>query len=342
QTVLVVYLGVAAASIAVLHWLEAHQDWKSNAIVKLRAYLPALIQFAFGTLWSAFLVFYWRSGVVAASWPFLLVLAAIFVGNEVFKRYHTRLVFTTTLFFFALISYAAFMVPVFVHKIGQLVFLLSGAASVIFFAAFLWLLNILSQGKLGEMKRQIAIGGVTVYAAVTGLYFLNVLPPLPLAMQESGVYHSLCRVPPSANARVRCVGRPIPGGLARGDGLYYRAMGEPTNWTSWFGFPTLVHVEPGAQVIVFGAVFAPIDLNTVAYHVWQRYDDASGTWRTVQQVPNSLKGGRGKGYRGFSLKTNPAPGLWRVDFETVDGRLIGRTVFTIVRGQPSALVPVTL
>src|SRR5512133_2049350 len=80
QTLLIVYLGVAAFSIMLLHWLEAHQEWQSTIVAKLRSYLPALTQFALGTLWSAFLVFYARSGVLAATWPFLIVLAAIFVG----------------------------------------------------------------------------------------------------------------------------------------------------------------------------------------------------------------------------------------------------------------------
>jgi len=341
QTLLIVYLGIAAGAIVVLHWLEARQDWQSWAVVKLRAYLPALTQFMFGSLWSAFLVFYGRSGVVAGSWPFLVVLAAIFIGNEAFKKYRVRLVFTTTLFFFALISYAAFMVPVFTHTIGVPTFLLSGAASVVVFAGFLWLLNKIGRGRLEEMKLKLAAGGVAVYAVVTGLYFLNVLPPLPLALQNSGVYQALCRVPPAAAEQIRCVGAPMPK-PPRQDGLYYRAMGEPWQWTTVFGVPPVVHVAPGGQVIVFGAIFAPINLNTAAFHVWQRYDDVGGDWKTVQRVTNLLHGGRGKGYRGYSFKTNPRPGLWRVDFRSVDGRLIGRTVFVIQSGEPATLVPVTL
>src|SRR5512142_1219340 len=144
QTLLIVYLGVAALSIILLHWLEAHQEWESRFVKFFRSYLPALTQFVLGSLWSAFLVFYARSGVLAATWPFLLVLAAIFIGNEVFRRYHARLIFTTTLFFFALISYAAFMVPVFTHTIGQTTFLMSGIAAVLVFIGFVALLGKMS------------------------------------------------------------------------------------------------------------------------------------------------------------------------------------------------------
>ncbi len=343
QTLLIVYLGVAAFSITLLHWLEAHQEWQSVFVAKLRSYLPALTQFALGTLWSAFLVFYARSGVLAATWPFLIVLAAIFIGNEVFKRYHARLIFTTTLLFFALISYAAFMVPVFTHTIGQVTFLLSGAAAVIVFAGFLWLLNKLSVARLGEVKWQIAFGACAVYASITGLYFLNVLPPLPLAMQASGVYQSICRVPPNKKATVRCVGRPSDQTLPRTGRLYYLAAQEQQPLTTWVGVPPIIHVEQGKPVIVFGAVFAPINLNTTTYQIWQHYDSARKEWQTVQRYEGSLRGGRDKGYRSYSFKTDPEPGLWRVDFVTVDGRLIGRKVFTIEIGStPKPAVTVTL
>ncbi len=343
QTLLIVYLGVAALSIVLLHWLEANQEWQSGFVKFCRSYLPALTQFVLGSLWSAFLVFYARSGVLAATWPFLLVLAAIFIGNEIFKRYHARLIFTTTLFFFALISYAAFMVPVFTHTIGQATFLMSGVAAVLVFLGFVWLLGKLSVAQLGEVKWQIAFGACAVYAAINGLYFLNVLPPLPLALQDSGVYQSLCRIPASRTVPIRCVGHPVAGDLVRTGRLYYRAMEEPQSWMTWFGVPPTIHIEKGEKVVVFGAVFAPIDLNTMTYHVWQRYDDVRGEWRTVQRVDNALRGGRGKGYRGYSYKTDPEPGLWRVDFETVDGRLIGRTVFTVQNGPLSKpAVAVTL
>jgi Protein of unknown function (DUF2914) len=341
QTLLIVYLGVAAFSIMLLHWLEAHQEWQSAFVVKLRSYLPALTQFALGTLWSAFLVFYARSGVLAATWPFLIVLAAIFIGNEVFKRYHARLIFTTTLFFFALISYAAFMVPVFTHTIGQLTFLLSGAAAVAVFAVFLWLLNKLSVARLGEVKKQIALGACAVYASITGLYFLNVLPPLPLAMQTSGVFQSICRVPASHRDSVRCIGQSSDQALPRTGRLHYLASQEQQSWATWFGVPPLIHVERSKPVIVFGAVFAPISLNTTTSQIWQHYDSTRGEWLTVQRIDNTVRGGRDKGYRSYSFKTDPEPGLWRVDFETIDGRLIGRTVFTVQNGpliKPAATV----
>jgi hypothetical protein len=341
QTLLIVYLGVAAASIALLHWLEAHQEWQSKFVSKLRSYLPALTQIVLGSLWSAFLVFYARSGVLAGSWPFLIVLAAIFIGNEVFKQYHARLIFTTTLFFFALYSYSAFMLPVFTKSIGELMFIVSGIVSVAVFAGFLWLLNKLSVTRLGEVKWQIAGGAAGVYVLVTGLYFLDVLPPLPLAMQQSGVYHSICRVPPKG--KIRCIGTTPDKTLIRGKRTYYLAMEEPRSILPTFIQHRTVHVEPGKPLVVFGAVFAPVDLNTTTYYVWQRYDQELGAWQTVQRLTNTMRGGRDKGYRGYTYKSAIDAGLWRVDVRSVDGRLIGRTEFEVVSQPPSQeLEPVQL
>ncbi|MDE2183593.1 MAG: DUF2914 domain-containing protein [Alphaproteobacteria bacterium] len=319
QTLLIVYLLAAASTITLLHFLEARPEKQGALAAKLRAYLPAATQFALGTLWSAFLVFYARSGVLAASWPFLLILAAVFIGNEVFRVYHSRLIFTAILFFFALLSYAIFMVPVFTHTIGTFTFLLSGVAAVVVFAFFLRLLDKLSKGTLGDLKWKIAFGACAVFAVFNGLYFLNVLPPLPLALQKAGVFHSIKRV-----------------------GAVYKAVGEPQSWTAYLGVPQVVHVTDNEPVYVFSAIFAPISLSTTVVHTWQRYDDRRAQWVTQQRVTFAIIGGRKNGYRGYTRKSNVAPGLWRVDFDTVDGRLIGRTQFAVVHEAPTAAAVTTV
>jgi hypothetical protein len=312
QTLLLVYLLVAAGSIMLLHYLQAHVEWEGFA-AKLRGFLPMLTQFVFGSLWSAFLVFYARSGVLASSWPFLLVLACIFLGNEIFRAYHSRLIFTSVLFFFALLSYAIFMVPVFTRTIGTLTFVLSGVAAALIFLLFVRLLNRLSAARLGEVRWQMLGGAAAVFAAVNGLYFLSVLPPLPLAMQQAGVFHSIKRMGP----------------------VYY-AMTESQHWSVYLGVPPVLHVAGGEPVYVFSAVFAPIKLSTTVVHRWQRYDDVKGRWAAVQSVPYEITGGRGNGYRGYTKKTNPRPGLWRVDVDTIDGRLIGRIEFMVASGPASS------
>ncbi len=312
QTLLLVYLAVAGGSIVLLHFLHTKPESEGFA-AKLRGYLPAVTQFAYGSLWSAFLVFYARSGVLAASWPFLLILAGIFIGNEVFRVYHARLVFTSVLFFFALLSYAIFMVPVVTRTVGTVTFVISGIAAVAVFFLFVRLLNWVSAARLGEVRWQMLFGALAVFGAVNGLYFLNVLPPLPLAMQKAGVFHSIKRMGP----------------------VYY-AMGEAQSWKVYLGVPPVMHVEDGDQIFVYSAVFAPIKLSTRVTHRWQRYDDIKKQWITKQSVSFAITGGRENGYRGYTKRTSPQPGLWRVDIDSIDERLIGRVQFQVEHGQPTA------
>ena len=79
-------------------------------------------------------------------------------------------------------------------------------------------------------------------------------------------------------------------------------------------------------------MFAPIQLKTNVVHRWRRYDETAGTWRTESTVRFPIVGGREGGYRGYSTKSQPANGRWRVDIETPDGLLIGRVAFSVARG----------
>jgi hypothetical protein len=96
QLVFIVYLAAAGGCLAVLHMWESRPQ-KSNP--RSHAILVAAMQFALGALLSGFCVFYIRSAAIVASWPFLLFMAAIFIGNEYFRAYASRLVFAALLFF---------------------------------------------------------------------------------------------------------------------------------------------------------------------------------------------------------------------------------------------------
>lgn len=318
QTLLLVYIAVAAVTILLLQYLETHEEYQSAYAVKLRGLLPAATQFAFGSLWSAFLVFYARSGVLASSWPFFIILLAIFIGNEVLRSYHSRLIFTADLLAFALLSYAIFMVPVFTHTIGVRTFLGSGVAAAGVFFVFLCMTYFLDRARWRLVRRPLLIGAVAIFAVIDGLYFLDVLPPLPLAMQKAGVYTAAKKV-----------------------GVQYFLRGEQQDWKTWFGAPYQVHVEKGGAVYLFSAIFAPIHLSTRVQNVWQRYDETEKEWVTVLTKSYHIFGGRKKGYRGFTRVVDPSAGLWRVDVQTVDGRLIGRTKFTVIRGKGGTVVSLT-
>ena len=336
------YLTVAVVSIAVAHWIQGRKDRAAAAATelpvdgapaapdsepqperrfRLSVWLPAVTQFALGGLWSGFLVFYSRSAVLAASWPFLLLLLAFLIGNEVFRRYHSRLVFVSLLLFFAFYSYAVFVVPVFTRSIGQITFLASGASAIVAYYFFLRLLWVLDRRRYRQSRWRLIGGAVAITAAMNAFYFLRVLPPLPLALSDVGIYHAI-----------------------RHTGATYQVQEESEPWMVRFGFARpVVHVAPDGKLALYSAVFAPIRMSTQITHRWQWWDSRSKHWQTLSKVSFVISGGREHGYRGYSLKSGLRAGDWRVNIDSADGRLIGRLVFNVVPvATPVQTMPKTL
>lgn len=320
QIVFVAYVVTCFISIPLLHYIEARgarTGWRP----RWRGLLPIATQFALGGFWSGFVVFYGRSAVVSASWPFLLLILLIFIGNEVFKKYHERLVFTSVLFFFALYSYAIFLVPIYTGAIGTLTFLESGAAAVAVFGLFTMLLRILGRERFLADILPIRLGALAVLALINLFYFTNILPPLPLAAKTAGIYQSVTHV---------------SGG--------YVADAEKEPWTvRYLGFSPTLHVVEGGSVYAYTSVFAPTALSANIVHRWQWYDPAAGTWVTRFALSYPIQGGADGGYRGYSAAIMRFPGRWRVSVETADGRVIARLPFTVVFvGREPALETISL
>lgn len=304
QAVFAGYLVFAGASIAFLHYYESRAE-RVGKPFRWRTIVSAATQFALGALWSAFLIFYTRSSAIVVSWPFLLVLAAIFLSNEIFREYHSRLVFTVVLFFIALFSYMTFVVPIIVGTMNEFTFIISDACTLLAFALFLGLLAMLGRKRVWDDIGKLTIGALVAFVAINLFYFFNILPPIPLAMADVGIYHRIVRT----------------------DGSY-EAVGEPLPWTVRLGETPTIHLKPGEPLYAYSAVFAPIQLKTKIVHRWQYHDDKKG-WVTVSTIGFPITGGRDNGYRGFTIKSHPQPGAWRVDIDTVDGRVVGRIGFYV-------------
>jgi hypothetical protein len=318
QLIFIAYLVVASVSILVLHIFNARSDPETPP-PRWHAFIPMATQFALGGLWSGFLIFYTRSAVLLASWPFLLVLAAIFIGNEFFKHYHSRLAFTSTLLFFGLISYAMVTVPIFTGAVGVATFLLSGAVAVAVFALFLWVLDKFGNKSFVESKREIVLGAFGVYALINLFWFTNVLPPLPIALARSGVYNTVKHV-----------------------GDHYIGTAEPQPWYTMMVSRPVIHIAAGQPLYVYSAVFAPVRFTARIVHSWQHYNGKRKRWVPVSVVTYAISGGRDGGYRGYTIKRNPGPGEWRVDISTGDGHLLGRVRFNVDQTPPTNPVSQTL
>jgi hypothetical protein len=156
QAVMIAYLVAAASSILLLHY-QGERAENNRQTFRWGSIVSGITQFAFGGLWSAFLIFYSRSSVIATAWPFLLILVFIFLGNEIFREYRSRLVFTAILLSFALFSYCTFVVPIFTGTIDRRTFLISEGLAATIFAVFVVLLALLARTRIRRDIKKILV-----------------------------------------------------------------------------------------------------------------------------------------------------------------------------------------
>ncbi|MDO8664308.1 MAG: DUF2914 domain-containing protein, partial [Candidatus Liptonbacteria bacterium] len=263
----------------------------------------------FGGLLSTFLVFYFRSATLAVSWPFILLLSAAFVANESFKKHYTRLVFQISLFYLSLLLFAIYIVPVVFHRIGTGIFLISGFISLAFLLFFVAGVGFFAKEKFKESKKLLATAVFSIFLITNILYFLNIIPPIPLSLKDAGVYHSLYK---------NTAGDYVVGAENTMGSKGFFALGED------------IHLVAGRPVYAYSAIFSPAEFNTGIVHEWQKYDGNAGQWVTSTRVNLSAAGGREGGYRIYSMKTNVTPGEWRVNVKTPQGQVIGRLRFNVI------------
>lgn len=271
--------------------------------------LPVFMQFGFGGLFSAFVIFYTKSGATVSSALFLLVLIVLLVGNERFRKQYQRLVFHLSIYFVAVFSYSIFLMPIILKKMGALIFLVSGVVSLGLIALFIFILSLSLSKQIKASRRSLmmSIGGIFIVFNI--FYFTNIIPPIPLSLKEIGVYH-LVQKTQSGDYKVR----------------YEKAP--------WFlplqNTSSTYHWKRGEAVYVYSSIFAPTKLSIPVFHQWSQFDEKQGKWIKMESIEFSIHGGRDGGYRGYSYKTVLGPGKWRVDVVTDRGQVIGRENFTIV------------
>ncbi len=268
---------------------------------------PLAAQYAIGSLLSGFMIFYAKSAELSAAWPFLLLLAGVFIGNEFFRTHYKYLAFQLSLLFFALYAYLIFAIPLLFERLGPAIFLTSTAASVVGFAAYLYVLGRINKVELYASLRFALPGALATLLLINVAYFTGALPPIPLTMPESGIYHSLEKV----------------------DGKYVVNSEKTKKWYEFY-LPRMVHTQGGTTLYAYTAVAAPIKFGARVTHKWERYDEGKSSWVTESRIEFAISGGRPGGYRGYSEFTPHMAGKWRVSVETPSGQVIGRVPFTLV------------
>ena len=122
------------------------------------------------------------------------------------------------------------------------------------------------------------------------------------------------------------------------DERYELTYEKPAWWLPLRKSDGTFHYETGDNIYCYASVFAPAKLSTEIYHRWEYYDFKEGSWVLHGRYPYVIKGGRGDGFRGYTVIESVREGKWRCTVETARGQALGREAFTVERGEKNELV----
>ena len=290
--------------------------WKGTILEKVEEYFPLAIQFFFGGLCSAFVVYFFRSVSFSKSIIFFLVLVGMLVGNEFLDKRISNKYLQFSSYFLVNFTFFTFFIPVMVSMMNTLVFLLSGLVSLattVGLIVFIYKISPSTRKEINERKMLGIILGI--YLAINTFYFLNMIPPVPLALENGVVAHSVEKV----------------------DGNY-EVTYEQSPWYNFWQDNRRKYVHtPGEPMYVFTSIFAPSNLTKKVSHTWLWYSPNTEEWEKIDDINFEVIGGRDEGFRGFTYKSNVMAGKWKVEVVTEEGLVLGIIPFTVV--QDSAAVP---
>jgi hypothetical protein len=314
--VLASYVVLAMVGILSLY-AGAAQRFGERISLFVRKWSPALIQYSFGGLLSGMLIFYGRSSALSESWPYMLFILIAILGNETIKNRDQRLVYNLAIFFIGLFSYTALMIPVWTGKMGALTFFLSGCVALFimywFFKALTWIVP----NFIALQRRKVVFTLGLIYVTFNFFYFANIIPPIPLSLKDLGMYHNVIKYE---------------------NDVYSLTYEKPVWWLPLRKSDSTFHYEQGDNIYCYASVFAPAKLATDIYHKWEYYDTTGKGWTLHSRIPYPIQGGRGDGYRGFTVIESVREGEWRCTVETGRGQALGRETITVVAGPKKELV----
>jgi len=301
------YLVIIGTFIILIHVKEG------TASAQAHFWYVNILQFAFGGVFSAFLILYFRSADIMVAWPFIALLAGIFIANEFLKKHYIRLGFQISLFFFSIYFFLIFLIPVLLRKVGVEIFLLSGLISLLAIGLFIKILFYFTKNESVKSKKFIALLITIVFISTNLLYFTNLIPPIPLSLKDGGIFHSIQK-----------------NGVGN-----YRVVYEDRGWREYFKLYKDFEYQAGNPVYAFSAIFSPKNFKFSIVHEWQYYNETQNKWITERTINLPVTGGREGGFRTYSLRTNLKLGKWRVNVKTEHNQTIGRLRFNIVPPNPN-------
>ena len=314
------YLCIIALSIMFREWLVS-RNTASEAEQRIYSVVTFCISYFSGSALSFVFIYAIRSAQLSVSWPLFLILLLCILANEIVSTHNFRFTLDIGVLLIAALFYIVFNVPLFLKVQNDITFAISIALTVVIFLFYIFILKFSSENAYDNAGRGYALAlGVPMFVAM--LYFLNVLPAVPLSLQDSGIYHYVNKDT---------------------NGEYITQKEIDTRRFAKYLTP-IYHLTPSDQgVYFFSAVNAPAELTAPISYVWEYYDTTANHWVVSgDPITFTLAGGRENGYRAYSQKENITEGLWRVTVKVDNNRIVGRVKFQVVKSSGVDLVETRL
>ncbi|RME01400.1 MAG: DUF2914 domain-containing protein [Calditrichaeota bacterium] len=307
--ILLGYIFLAGLLILLIGLIQTGQV-RRRRLLQYAKWYPNILQFLLGGLFSAYVIFYFKSAAINRSLIFVALLFSLLVLNEFLHHKLQNIVFLCTVYFFAVFAFLTFFIPVVSHQMSQAMFYSSGAiafvaTALIVTGIYRHIFRQYPKRMLNTTSPILAIFGIMIY-----LYATNWIPPVPLALKAGGIYHHVHKQGKSYHLK------------------FYRRH----RYQFWVRSDKNFQYMPGDTVFCFASVFAPFEMQATIYHRWQLYDPKKDEYITTDYLHYRISGGRKGGYRGYTYKRHIQPGHWRVDVETATGQVLGRIGFTLQQG----------
>ena len=303
------YLSIVASSIALREFVIS-RNTASETEQKLFSFLTFIIAYFLGSSLSFVCVYAIRSAELSVSWPLILLLFFCILANELISSHQFRFTLDVAVLLIALLFFIVFNMPILLKVQNDIIFLISLGIAAGVSLLYLYFLQFTSESANEEASRLYALGlGIPMFIGM--LYFLNVIPAVPLTLTSGGVYHNMVR---------------------SDQGVFTGTREIDTRLLFKLRTPVYHLTSKDNGVYFFSAVGAPAELTAPISHVWEYFDTTTKKWIEKSTIAFTLAGGRSDGYRAYSQKENIQEGLWRVSVKVDSSRIVGRVKFYVVKG----------
>ena len=302
-----------------LYNLADDGKWNNTVLERFKEYYPLAIQFFFGGLSSAYVIYYSRSVSMSKTVFFLIILLVLLFANEILKKRISNKYLQFSVYFFISFTFFTFMVPVLIKEMNPNIFILSGLISLITTLVLIAIIYRASPSTRAEIHLGKLIGIVfSIYLIINIFYFFRLIPPVPLALSNGIVAHQV-----------------------KVENNNYLVTYETDEWYVFWRKHRLKFIQkPNEDVYVFSSIFAPTSLEKSVFHRWKWFNNTTQEWEIIEDIGYDITGGRDGGYRGYTYKNNLVEGLWKVEVLTQEELVLGIIDFEVITSdtiQPKGL-----